>query len=163
MAKTDINKIGELYQRYGGMVYRRCLKLLKNEQDALDCMQDVFLTVAKTICDIQYPSSYLYRMATNLCLNWIRDHRNNQESQIDDLVIEIASSEETDSSVTFNSVLDKIFHNEAASTKVIALLHLYDGYTLEEVSDIVNMSLSGVRKRLRSLKENVLRKGLQYE
>jgi RNA polymerase sigma-70 factor (ECF subfamily) len=155
--------IGGLYQQYGGMVYRRCLKLLKNEQDALDCMQDVFLSVTKSISTIQYPSSYLYRIATNLSLNWIRDHRNNQETDIDDVVKEIASSEDTDSSVTFNSILEKIFHSEAASTKVIALLHLYDGYSLEEVSDIVNMSLSGVRKRLRSLKENVLRKGLQYE
>jgi RNA polymerase sigma-70 factor (ECF subfamily) len=155
--------IGELYQQYGGMVYRRCLKILKNEQDALDCMQDVFLSATKRFYNVQHPSSYLYRIATNLSLNWIRDHKNNQETEIDDIVIEIASSEDSDSMVTFNSILDKIFHNEAALTKVIALLHLYDGYTLEEVSDIVNMSLSGVRKRLRSLKENVLRKGLQYE
>jgi RNA polymerase sigma-70 factor (ECF subfamily) len=155
--------IGELYQQYGGMVYRRCLKLLKNEQDALDCMQDVFLSATKSFGHIQHPSSYLYRVATNLSLNWIRDHKNIQETEIDDLVIEIASSEDSDTMVIFNSILDKIFHNEAASTKVIALLHLYDGFTLEEVSDIVNMSLSGVRKRLRTLKENVLRKGLQYE
>jgi RNA polymerase sigma-70 factor (ECF subfamily) len=145
------------------MVYRRCLHLLKNEQDALDCMQDVFMTVTKNILHMEFPSSYLYRMATNHCLNWIRDRKYHDDSDIDDLISFIASSDVTDEVTTFNSILEKIFNGHPESTRVIATLHLYDGYTLEEVSEMVNMSLSGVRKRLRSLKESALKKGLQNE
>jgi RNA polymerase sigma-70 factor (ECF subfamily) len=121
------------------------------------------MTVTKNILHMEFPSSYLYRMATNHCLNWIRDRKYHDDSDIDDLISFIASSDVTDEVTTFNSILEKIFNGHPESTRVIATLHLYDGYTLEEVSEMVNMSLSGVRKRLRSLKESALKKGLQNE
>ena len=34
-----------LYEKYSAMVYRRCLFLLKNEDEAFDTMQDVFIRV----------------------------------------------------------------------------------------------------------------------
>ena len=44
---------------------------------------------------------------------------------------------------------------EKPSTRVIAVLHLVDGMTLEEVAREVGLSVSGVRKRLRMLKAHV--------
>ncbi|MEZ4449986.1 MAG: winged helix-turn-helix transcriptional regulator [Nannocystaceae bacterium] len=38
------------------------------------------------------------------------------------------------------------------STATIAVLHLHDGLTFEEVAEVVGLSVSGVRKRLRKLK-----------
>ena len=39
---------------------------------------------------------------------------------------------------------------EPASTRTMATLHLLDGMTLQEVADAVGLSVSGVRKRLRT-------------
>jgi len=44
---------------------------------------------------------------------------------------------------------------EQASTRTIAVMHLVDGLTLEEVAREVGLSVSGVRKRLRTLKARV--------
>ena len=55
------------------MVLRRCRFLLKDEDKALDAMQDVFVRLIErkekisNIC-----SSFMYTMATNVCLNKIR-------------------------------------------------------------------------------------------
>jgi RNA polymerase sigma factor (sigma-70 family) len=71
-------KIEDLYNRYGPMVIRRCRHLLKDEHDALDVAQDVFVRLLQReggTADITYPSSMLYRIATNLCLNRIRDSK----------------------------------------------------------------------------------------
>ncbi len=63
--------VEELTQRYGPMVLRRCRQLLHDEDEAMDVCQDVFarLLERRERLQAQYPSSLLYRIATNLCLN----------------------------------------------------------------------------------------------
>ena len=53
------------------------------------------------------------------------------------------------------AMLRRIFASERDSTRAMAVLHLVDGYTLEEVAGHFDMSVSGVRKRLRTLKAHV--------
>ena len=43
MKTLSINDFDNLYRQYGPMVLRRCRTLLKNEEKALDAMQDVFV------------------------------------------------------------------------------------------------------------------------
>jgi RNA polymerase sigma-70 factor (ECF subfamily) len=52
-------------------------------------------------------------------------------------------------------VLDRIFGSEPASTRLIAVLLYVDRLTLDEVATEVGMSVSGVRKRLRTLKQRL--------
>lgn len=128
--------------------------MLKDEQAALDVAQEVFVKIIekKDVLDFQYPSSLLYRMATNLCLNYIRDHKK-FESDGDDILTRIAGLDEEEHRLENKSLLDKIFRRQQESTRVIAALHFADGLTLEETAKEVGMSVSGVRKRLRILKE----------
>jgi len=67
--------------------------------------------------------------------------------------MQIASAEDPAGPAAARSLLARIFRSEKASTGTIAVLHLLDGLTLEEVAGEVGMSVSGVRKRLRLLKE----------
>ena len=53
------------------------------------------------------------------------------------------------------SVLDRLFGRERESTRTMAVLHYVDGMTLEQVANEVSMSVSGVRKRLRGLRESL--------
>ena len=53
------------------------------------------------------------------------------------------------------TILDRLFAGQPESTRLIAVLHYVDRLTLEEVAAEVGMSVSGVRKRLRTLKERL--------
>jgi RNA polymerase sigma factor (sigma-70 family) len=145
-----------LYNTYGPMVLRRCRHLLKDEERALDAMQDVFVRVLQRQNQLKsdYPSSLLYRIATNICLNYIRDQRTTTPG--DDILTRIAGLEKPEPRLEARSVLDTLFNRHQTSTRTIAVLHFVDGLTLEEVAHEVNMSVSGVRKRLRGLRESLL-------
>ena len=145
------------YRRYGPMVLRRCRRLLKDEQQAMDAMQDVFVKVLRHEARLedQAPSSLLYRMATNECLNRIRSSKRRPESPEGELVWRIATTDDIESRAHQRSLLKRIFSREQESTGTIAVLHLVDGMTLEEVSKQVGLSVSGVRKRLRTMKARV--------
>ncbi len=53
-------------------------------------------------------------------------------------------------------VLDRLFGRHPESSRTIAVLHYVDGLTLEQVAAEVGLSVSGVRKRLRGLRQTLL-------
>jgi RNA polymerase sigma-70 factor, ECF subfamily len=146
-----------LYERYGPMVIRRCRQLLRDEDKALDASQDVFVQVLRNQRRLtaEYPSSLLYRIATNLCLNRIRDARRHGETSDDELLLRIADSEDVERTVGARATLAKLFGRHQESTRTMAVLHYVDGFTLEETAREVGMSVSGVRKRLRGLRASL--------
>lgn len=141
------------YRRFGPMVRRRCQQLLRDPEAARDAMQDVFvrLTRRRDTLDERALSSLLYRMATGICLNRLRDEARHPTTPDDDLVLRIARAPDAGGLVGARDLLGRLFAREPESTRVIAFLHLVDGYTLQEVADEVGMSVSGVRHRLRGL------------
>jgi len=149
-------EIETLYRQFGPMVLRRCRQLLRDEDWAQDAMQDVFVQVMRReSLVVEHPSSLLYRIATNICLNHLRDRKRLREDRDDDLLSRIADAEDHGSVVEARSVLDRLFGREKESTRTIAVLHLLDGFTLEEVAKLAGMSVSGVRKRLRVLRGRI--------
>lgn len=147
--------IEALYQKYGPMVLRRCRFLLKNEEKALDVMQEVFtkLLLNQKRLKNQYMSSLLYKISTNTCLNVLRDERSHREVPGDDLLMKIAAFDSNEQGVIIKDLLDRIFKKEKKSTREIAVMHFVDEMTLKEVADEIGLSLSGVRKRIRELRE----------
>ena len=139
------------------MVLRRCRRLLRDEGLAVDAMQDTFVRLieSRDRLDDDAPSSLLYRMATNVCLNRLRTLRRHPEDPDDELLQRIAALDEPEPSSVVRDLLDRLFAREQASTRVIAVLHLVDGLTLEETAVEVGLSVSGVRKRLRLLRERL--------
>lgn len=143
------------YRLYGPMVLRRCRRLLGDESSATDAMHDVFVQLIRAgdRFDDRAPSALLYRMATNVCLNRLRTRRRRPETRDEELLNELAGLEDTESQSFARRWLDRLFAREPASTRTIAVLHFIDGMTHEEVAAEVGMSVSGVRKRLRTLRD----------
>lgn len=142
------------YTKLGPMVLRRCRHLLKDEEAAVDAMQDTFVQLLRYSdrLEDEAPSSLLYRMATNVCLNKLRSARHKKEDADTDLLQKIACADLPENRFIAANLMNKLFSKHQESTRTIAVLHLLDGMTLQEVADEVRMSVSGIRKRLRPLK-----------
>jgi RNA polymerase sigma-70 factor, ECF subfamily len=149
--------IDSLYRAYAPMVHRRCVRMLRDHGKALDAMHDVFVEMIhhRDRLDDRALAPFLLRVATNVCLNRLRSERRHPEDPDDELLLAIASNDdETPASRAIaRRFLDRLFRNEPASTRLIAVLHYVDRLTLEEVAAEVGLSVSGVRKRLRGLQQ----------
>ena len=157
MAEQDVDVEG-LWTRYGGLVLRRCRQLLRDEEEALDVSQDVFVQLLRRRgqLEIQYPSSLLWKMATNLCLNRLRDRRAAPEPVEEATLLRLARLEDPGPGNEARFTLQRLFARHKDSTRLIAVLHFVDGLTLEQTAREVGLSVSGVRKRLRGLRETLL-------
>jgi RNA polymerase sigma-70 factor, ECF subfamily len=143
-----------LYRKYGPMVLRRCRSLLRNEEKARDAMQETFVQLLRRgeALSGDAPSSLLYCIATNTCLNVLRSEKRRPEGEDGGLLESIAGSDDVEALGEARSLLDGIFEGEAASTRTMAVLVYVDGLTLEEAARRVGLSVSGLRKRLAGLK-----------
>jgi len=147
-----------LYRRYAPMVLRRCRQLLGSEEQAVDAMQDVFvrLLTHKDRLHGRYPSSLLYRIATNVCLNVIRERKSHKTDADEDMLSHIACCAEQEERTLAALVLERLFRRERPSTREMAVLHFVDGMTYSEVARETRLSVSGVRKRLREFRARAL-------
>jgi RNA polymerase sigma-70 factor (ECF subfamily) len=143
-----------IYEKYSPMVLRRCRKLLGCEAQAAEAMQDVFVQLLSYKENQAHHalSSLLYRIATNVCLNIIRTH---SRHPTDEILLEIADHSDLESKVIAKNFIAKLFSMEPESTAWMAVLFYHDGLTLEEIAKESNLSISGVRKRLRKFKVNL--------
>ena len=159
----DRMAFSKLYEAYAPMVYRRCMFLLKDDAEAKDMVQNVFVRLFERSesLDLSQPSSLLWNTATRLCLNRIRDKkRRGLDCDSSELLLSIACAEDDDGREA-GGILARIFSKEQESTRTIATLHYVDGMTLEETAETVGLSVSGVRKRVRTLQQRI--KNLEVE
>jgi RNA polymerase sigma-70 factor (ECF subfamily) len=152
--------IEETYARFGPMVLRRCRWLLRDDAKAEDALHDVFVALLRHGGRLEptATSALLLRVATNVCLNRLRGERRRPETADEDLLLRIAAAGAPEARTAARDLIAKLFRADdalAASTGTIAVMHLLDGLTLEETAREAGLSVSGVRKRLRSLRTQI--------
>ena len=157
--ETNAIDVEQLYRRYAPMVLRRCRRLLQNEELAVDAMQDVFvrLLASQNRLHGQFPSSLLFRMATNVCLNIIRNRKSSKSDLGENALDRIACCDEQETRTLSAIILARLFRLENPSTREMAVLHFVDGMTYSEVARETKLSVSGVRKRLRDFRTRAMK------
>ena len=119
-------------------------------------MQEVFIRLLRNkdrLID-KHPSSLLFRIATNICLNILNSDKRFIEAK-ENLLLNIESGEDIESKLVAEDLLDRIFANEKESTRLIAVMYYVDKMKLKKISAEAGLSLSGVKKRLSKLKQNL--------
>jgi RNA polymerase sigma-70 factor (ECF subfamily) len=91
----DNEWLGILLQRYTMLLLGVCMKYLKNEEDAKDSVQQVFLKVINDLpkYKVEFFKSWLYMVAKNYCLMKLRD-KNKYTAELNEKIL--ATPEEAD-------------------------------------------------------------------
>jgi RNA polymerase sigma factor (sigma-70 family) len=95
-AHHDNEWLGILLQRYTLLLLGVCMKYLKNEEEAKDCVQQLFLKVIEELhkYKVEYFKSWLYMVAKNHCLMRLRYKQGKTSVELE--TQPIAALEETD-------------------------------------------------------------------
>lgn len=96
-ASHDNEWLGILLQRYTLLLFGVCMKYLKNEEEARDSVQQIFLKVMQELGKyrVEYFKSWIYMVAKNHCLMKIRDRQGKITAELSEK-IEATRQEETD-------------------------------------------------------------------
>ena len=135
-------------EKYGDLLYRTCLLMLKNTTDADDVVEDTYITYMQKspeFSDSEHEKAWLITVASNKCRNMLRykkRHHTEPESALDTLV---QDDEKYYILECLMSLPDKF--------RIVLALHYVDGYKVDEISKIIVKSVSAVKMRLQKGRE----------
>jgi len=126
------------YEKYAPMIFRRCIGILRNEDDALDAAQDVFvkLLTHQQRLHGQFLSSLLYIMATNTCLNRLRQQKNQGIINHDPEALFPAVNDPEFEKIEARMILDAVLASESETTRAICFMYHGDNMTLQEIGSL---------------------------
>lgn len=149
------SSIDEIFQKYGKMLYKICIVMLKKTYDAEDTVQDVlikYMTKNPLFETYEHEKAWLIRVTMNLCKDKLRFYK--QHPYIDIKTIKTTYSEDSTDRQIFDILLEL-----SPKYKAVLLLYYVEGYKCSEISKILKITESTVKKRLergrKLLKENL--------
>jgi len=135
----------EIYQRYGGVVYRRARRLLGDEQAAKDACQEVFLRLVHAMPEFQQtsPVTWLYKVTTNYCLNLLRDTLRRRDL----LATQAAASPSLPVQDAEGSIAD-LLRGFSQELQEVAVYYHVDEMSQDEIAEVLGISQRTVSNRL---------------
>jgi RNA polymerase sigma-70 factor (ECF subfamily) len=153
----DASEVGELYRRFGPLIYRRCRRLLVDDERAVDASQEVFVRAvrhAENLTSDRECLPWLYRVSTNYCLNLIREEKKSALFALSDAA---HRSEEWECGIerTFfaRREVERLLCRFDDTDAQIAVYAYLDRMTQEEIAEVTGLSRKTVGKRLKQIAE----------
>jgi len=159
---TDGNNqwLGMLLQRYTLLLFGLCMKYLKDEEEAKDAVQQIFLKVLNEVgkYKIDYFKSWLYMVAKNHCLMRLRGAQATAKKRLTD-GFEIAAPEENDvnflqNEKTFNLLEEAMTELNSEQEQCINLFYLQKK-SYQQISQQTGFSLLQVKSFIQNGKRNL--------
>jgi RNA polymerase sigma-70 factor (ECF subfamily) len=151
---TAEDRLTGLYRRYAPFIYARCVRLLGDRAAAEDATQETFMRVHRHLHKAPDPSeaiAWIYRIATNYCLNEIRDRRLRPQSE-PDLVEPL--SDDLGAALATRDVAARIVRRSPEKLRVAAWLYHVDGLDQGEVARVLGITRKTVGNRLTEFAHN---------
>jgi RNA polymerase sigma-70 factor (ECF subfamily) len=174
IAGGNISAFKEIVDLYQKPLINFIARFLGDKTIAEDIAQEVFLKVFKSARDykpIAKFKTWLFTIASNLCLNHIRDNRNRlQVMDIFELneagFLAIAPDEYCPEKTFKNKEIAKVICDAIRSLpekqKIALLLQKYNGFSYNEISQIMECSVSAVESLIQRARQNLKKRLASY-
>ena len=160
---TDHNTewLGILLPRYTLLLLGVCMKYLKNEEEAKDCVQQIFLKVITELQKyrVDYFKSWLYMVAKNHCLMKIRDKQGKTPVELTEKYMS-AADEKVDlqnlqqDDHTLNLMTDALRELSKEQEQCVTLFYL-EKKSYQEISDETGFTMMQVKSYIQNGKRNL--------
>jgi RNA polymerase sigma-70 factor (ECF subfamily) len=156
----DLDSFNQLVLRWERPIYALAYRVLGREEDARDVCQETFLRAFRALSGFKGQakfSSWLYRIALNLCRDWIRRERRAPVTQppegidVIELAAEAAPTESIEDLVARREIaraVARAMANLPDEQRTAIILKEYHGLTFQEIADLLDCPLSTVKTRL---------------
>jgi RNA polymerase sigma-70 factor (ECF subfamily) len=156
----DAESFNQLILRWERPIYALAYRVIGREEDARDVCQETFLRAFRALPGFKGQakfSSWLYRIALNLCRDWIRRQRRAPVTQMPEgvepgeLLAESGPVESIEDLVTRRQLSEVVSEAMALlpeEQRTAIILKEYHGMTFQEIADMQGCPLSTVKTRL---------------
>ena len=148
--KQNRDTFTQQFRQYEGSLYRMAYVYVKNEQDALDVMQETAYRAYKnyhTLQNPQYFKTWVTRILINCAIDCIRKNKGilPLEDYAENLP-ELSHNEEQQ--IILSTTLQQLMNTLNPTEKSVVLLKYYEQYTFKEIAQLLNLPTGTVKSLL---------------
>ena len=164
IVKTNNTLLFEtLYDRYSRLVYNKCYGFAKDEHEAKDLTQDVFLKLFVKLASFKGKSKFstwLYAFTYNHCVNYVTRNtaKKFEKQSVDYTDIENLSEDEEDDNSFLNMKVERLkvaLELISPEEKMILLLKYQDFLSIKEIESVLGIGESAVKMRIKRAKDKL--------
>ena len=158
----DLEAFERLISLYENNIYKLCLKMLQNEEEAADAFQEVCLKVWKQLKHYKGDaklSTWIYRLTTNQCIDLLRKNKKHithisilqRNEKDEEWLIDEVSKEDVVGQVEAKALKEVIqigLSELKPEYRAIIVLKDVEDYSYDEIAEILQISLGTVKSRL---------------
>jgi RNA polymerase sigma-70 factor (ECF subfamily) len=148
----------QLYQLYAKAMYNTCYRMMNNQPEAEDMLQEAFTEAFMKLHTFRYESAFgawLKRIVVNKCLNEIKK-RKTDLNFVEDLAIYNERKDDEEFTVGINvSDIKKAMEQLPDGSRMIFSLYLLEGYDHREIAQILNVSESNSKSQYMRAKRKI--------
>ena len=158
----DRDAFGELVHKYQQMVFAYAFQKLRNEVDAQDVMQEVFLRAYRNLYGLRRPHrfrSWLYAIMSNECNRWLARAAKTRRHQVqlaqssgDDLRVEPAHTVPTEG---WRVDLEQAISTLSDENRVAVSMFYMGDCSLKEISEFLGVSVNTVKTKLHRARQQL--------
>lgn len=160
----------ELVNTYQNMVFRTCLGIVHDHDDADDVAQEVFIEAFNSIQKFRSDSkisTWLYRIAINKSLNFVRSNKRSkntipleptQENTLADDDHNFDQPHEKLLEKQRKAIMDAAIDSLPKNQRSAFILNKIEELSYKEISEVLNISVSSVESLLFRAKKNLQKK-----
>lgn len=142
--------IEKAVKAYSNMLYKICIVMLCNEQDAQDAVQDTFCRYMEKRPDFtseEHEKAWLIQVAVNISRDMLRFHIRHPKVSIDQIADRYTTPEQAE---ILSDLLDL-----PVKYRSVIYLHYVEGYRIREIASILKITEPAVKKRLQRGREQL--------
>lgn len=177
LKKNDQIAFGFLVDLFSKKVYNTCIGMLQNLEDAQDVTQEIFITIHLNVKDFKEESSlstWIYRISVNKCLEFIRKKNRKKRSGIFRSIFSADGEKSIENHSDFSHpgiqlenkersiILFKAIGLLPEQQQTAYILHKIEQVSYNEISVIMEVSLSAVESLLFRAKQNLKKQLATY-
>jgi len=151
--------IGVLLQRYTLLLFGVCMKYLKDETEAKDCVQQIFLKVLTEVpkYKVDYFKSWLYMVAKNHCLMRLRDKGAKSVKELTDQDVATQDTDKQDllqNELTYE-LLEEAIRELNEEQKICVNLFFLQKKSYQQIAEQTGFSQMQVKSYIQNGKRNL--------
>lgn len=158
----DVNAFEMLVREYEKNVYNLALRMVGNSEDAADMSQEAFIKAYNSLNSFRGDSKFsvwLYRIASNVCLDFIRSRKRKQTVSLsveddngEDVELDIADDTQSPERLMDKQLTRDAVRRGLASLppgqRQILLLREIQGLSYDEIAEVLNVEAGTVKSRI---------------
>ncbi|RPF53493.1 RNA polymerase sigma factor SigW [Aquisalibacillus elongatus] len=160
--KGNHEAFGEIIDNYQHAIYQHCYRMLGNHHDAQEMTQETFVRAYTNIQTFKKKnkfSPWLYRIATNLSIDWMRKKKpihildqpvreDQQQTLLDQINSEEKTPEERFETKELNETIQEVLLTLPTKYRSVIVLRYVRDLSLQEIAEVLDLPVGTVKTHL---------------